>query len=227
MATELKSSFLARGAEAEIYLIDFFGLKAILKRRISKAYRNPVYDELFIKNRTRIEARILTELYSNEVNVPALFLVDEEHGVLIMEYIEGANLASVFDKLDIDRLHKIAVEIGALAGRMHSLGIYHGDFTLANMMIRNGRVVLIDFGLSGYSDDIEEYAIDLHLLRRSIRVARPEITDRFMNMLLDSYSRTYRGDANEVVKRMHEISARGRYVDREIRKAIMRERYIG
>lgn len=227
MVAELKPVLIARGAEAEIYLIDFFGLRAILKKRVSKTYRHPLFDELFIRNRTRIEARILSELYSSGLRVPAVYLVDDEHGVLIMEYIDGVNLASVFERLDDKTISNVAFEIGALAGKMHSLGIYHGDFTIANMMIHDGRVVLVDFGLSGYSDDIEEYAIDLHLLRRSVHVSRPDIADRFMTTVLSSYKENYERNADEVIKRMREIAVRGRYVDRELRKTIMRERYVG
>lgn len=226
MATYL-GEFISRGAEAEIYLVDFFGLRSILKKRVHKAYRNQVFDELFIRNRTRIEAKVLSELYINEINVPAVYFVDDEHGVIIMEYIEGFNLSRTLGSLEQSTILDIAREIGSFAGRMHSLGIYHGDFTLANILFTNNKVVVIDFGLSGYSTDIEEYAIDLHLMRKSIHVVNPDLVGVFMDKLLDAYRKSFLGNPDDVVKRMREISARGRYIDRELRKSVMRERYIG
>jgi len=69
---------LSRGAEAEIYLVDFFGVKAVLKKRVSKKYRAPLFDELFIKTRTRTEARVLSELYLSGLKVPGVLFVDED-----------------------------------------------------------------------------------------------------------------------------------------------------
>ncbi|MEM4717257.1 MAG: KEOPS complex kinase/ATPase Bud32 [Desulfurococcaceae archaeon] len=225
MATYI-GELISRGAEAEIYLVNFFGLKSILKKRVHKAYRNQFFDELFIKSRTRIEAKILSELYYNKLNVPAVYFFDDEQGVIIMEYIEGHNLSRTFESLTRSTILDIAHEIGSFAGCMHSLGIYHGDFTLANVLFANNKVVIIDFGLSGYSTDIEEYAIDLHLMRRSIHVINPDLVGVFMDNLLDAYRKTFLGNPEDVFKRMREISARGRYIDRELRKSIMRERYI-
>jgi TP53 regulating kinase-like protein len=217
---------LSRGAEAEIYLVDFFGVKAVLKKRVSKKYRAPLFDELFIKTRTRTEARVLSELYLSGLKVPGVLFVDEDKGVLILEYIEGERATEVFEKSEFEKLISISREIGRFASVMHSLRIYHGDFTLANIIIADDNVYVIDFGLAGYSDDIEEYAIDLHLMARSIHASKPEYAEKLVNAMLKEYKLHYKGDAEEVISRTKEIRVRGRYVDRELRKAIMRERYI-
>jgi len=93
---------LSRGAEAEIYLVDFFGVKAVLKKRVSKKYRAPLFDELFIKTRTRTEARVLSELYLSGLKVPGVLFVDEDKGVLILEYIEGERATEVFEKSEFE-----------------------------------------------------------------------------------------------------------------------------
>ncbi|MEM4762559.1 MAG: Kae1-associated kinase Bud32 [Desulfurococcaceae archaeon] len=226
MASIEEYTFLSKGAEAEIYLVDFFGLKAVAKKRVSKTYRNPEFDKLFIRNRTKIEGRVLSELYVAGLRVPAVYLVDEEHGVILMEYIEGERLSNIIGKLGINDVLKISREIGKFAAQMHNLGIYHGDYTLANILLNDAGIVVIDFGLSGFSDDIEEYAIDLHLVVRSINATAPHIADVFVKQMLNEYKIHYVGGAEEVVHRMREISARGRYIDRELRKSIMREKYV-
>lgn len=219
---------ISRGAEAEIYLVDVHGLKVVIKKRVEKPYRTPEFNKLFIVNRTRTEAKILSELYVAGLNVPAVLFVDEEAGILGIEYIEGERLSNFIDTLeDFNVLTTIAREIGEFAGKMHTLKIYHGDYTLANVVMSKRGLTVIDFGLAGYSTDIEEYAIDLHLMLRSVYATRPEIAEVFERHMVESYTKSYGGDGKEVIKRMREIRVRGRYVDRELRKSIMRERYIG
>ncbi|MEM2025058.1 MAG: Kae1-associated kinase Bud32 [Desulfurococcaceae archaeon] len=225
----LKTTLLARGAEAEVYTADILGLSVIVKKRVSKPYRSSQFDKAFIQSRTRIEARILSELRSSGLRVPAVLLVDDENGVIVMEYIKGERLSNVFDVMEKEQAVQVAKEAGLFAARMHSMNIYHGDFTLANILLsgENRDLFVIDFGLSGYSTDIEEFAIDLHLLIRSAYVINPNTASFFADQLLEEYARNYRVGGSNVIKRVMEIRARGRYVDRELRKTAMRERYIG
>ncbi|MEM4834081.1 MAG: Kae1-associated kinase Bud32, partial [Thermosphaera sp.] len=104
--------------------------------------------------------------------------------------------------------------------------IYHGDLTLSNTIYSGEKVFIIDFGLAGYSDDVEEYAIDLHLLNRNLLAMYPSLADRFMASFLHSYRDNFKGSFEEVKNRFLEIRVRGRYVDRELRKSVMRERYV-
>ncbi|MCC6011322.1 MAG: Kae1-associated serine/threonine protein kinase, partial [Desulfurococcaceae archaeon] len=92
MAT-LTSILIARGAEAEVYSGDFLGLRVIIKKRVSKPFRNPVYNKVFIESRTRIEAKILSELYLAGLPVPPVLLVDEEAGIIVMGYVDGSRLS--------------------------------------------------------------------------------------------------------------------------------------
>lgn len=218
---------ISRGAEAEIYLAELFGTKVIIKRRVYKPYRSETFNRLFITSRTRTEAKILSELYIAGLSVPAVLFVDEEEGVLGIEYVEGERLSEVLNFLKERDLENIARELGSFAGRMHSLNIYHGDFTLANVIISGRGLYVIDFGLAGYSTDIEEYAIDLHLMLRSVHATRPEVLSIFEKHMLESYVEYYQKDGINVIKRLKEVRARGRYVDRELRKSVIRERYVG
>ena len=226
MASKQVAVLISRGAEAEIYLSELAGVKVVVKKRVAKPYRTPEFNRLFITTRTKIEAKILSELYDAGLSVPAPIIVDEEHGVIVLEYVEGERLSDIIDSLSSEEVVKAAEYLGDFAAKMHSLGIYHGDFTLANVILSKKGLVVIDFGLAGYSDDIEEYAIDLHLMLRSVHAMRPSVVDAFSKHMTDSYMRNYKGNGVEVLKRVAEIRTRGRYIDKELRKSIMRERYV-
>jgi len=223
----LSGSLIARGAEAEIYVADFLGVKVVVKKRVSKPYRNPVFNKLFIESRTRTEAKVLSELYLAGLPVPSVILVDEEGGVIVMEYVEGSRLSDILGALPEETVIGISESIGKYAALMHNMEIYHGDFTLANILFtKSGSIVIIDFGLAGYSTDIEEYAIDLHLMNRSVEALYPELSEIFTKTMFEKYKEHCKIGGESVIRKVNEIRARGRYVDREVRKAVLRERYI-
>ncbi len=220
--------YMARGAESIIYTGYFLGKKIIVKHRISKPYRNKLFDKLFRYHRTRIEAKILSQLYINGVNVPAPLLVDLDKYVIVMEYIEGDRFSKLVNVLSRETILKHARVLGKQVGIMHSLDIYHGDLTLANILIdKEDKLYLIDFGLAGYSRDIEEYAIDLHLLRRNLTALAPELVHEFLEEFLKGYSSTFRKNYSAVIERMEEIRLRGRYVEERLKKRLSEEKYVG
>jgi TP53 regulating kinase-like protein len=226
MAT-LTPTLIGRGAEAEIYSGDFLGLKVVVKKRVSKPFRDPIYNRVFIESRTRTEAKILSELYLAGLPVPPVFLVDEEAGVIVMGYVEGSRLSDVLGELAESSIKKIGWSIGKYAALMHNKGVYHGDYTLANIILTSSEdLVIIDFGLAGYSNDIEEYAIDLHLMNRSAEAMYPELAGVFTRSVFEGYLEYSEVGGDSVIKKVREIRARGRYIEREVRKAVLREKYV-
>ncbi|ABN69940.1 Mn2+-dependent serine/threonine protein kinase [Staphylothermus marinus F1] len=225
MDTGLKT--LDKGAEALLFLGNYFGKKVIVKYRVSKPYRHPRFDEVFRYSRTKTEAKILSQLYLRGLNVPAPLMVDLNNYVIVMQYIEGVKLINIIDTLEDEKIAKYAYDLGFQAGIMHSLNIYHGDLTLANIVITSDeKVYIIDFGLAGSSRDIEEYAIDIHLLRRSLQAIVPDKTSYFMKYFRKGYIKGYGEGAKEVFGRVEEIRLRGRYVEERLRKKYLRETYI-
>ncbi len=216
----------SKGAEAVLYLIEIDGLKLVVKQRISKPYRHPVFDKLFRYYRTRTEAKVLTDLFLNNVNVPAVFFVDLEKYLIIMEYIHGKRLLELLGTIDDELLKEYAFNLGKQVGIMHSINIFHGDLTLANIIVRDHKLYLIDFGLAGYSRDIEEYAIDIHLLRRNLLATEPDKTNIFLEAFWKGYQYTYKGNVEEVKNRIEEIRLRGRYVEERLQRKIWGEKYI-
>ena len=194
---------LGRGAEAIIEKTD----GRVVKKRIKKSYRIKELDEELRKKRIRIEARIMEKLYKNNVNVPKIIGIDNYE--IIMEYIKGERL------VDIACENKELIEqFGILVGKMHSLGIYHGDLTTSNALVKDGKVFLIDFGLAGHSLKIEDYAVDLHVLRQALESRHYKCMDELWELFLKGYRKEFK-KAREVLERLKIVESRGRYKGRK------------
>ncbi len=218
---------LTQGAEARIYKTAFLGISAVVKLRISKPYRHPDYDRVFKYRRTMVEARVMTHLRSLGVRAPSVLYVDPDAGLIVMEYIDGCRLSECLGKMPLGRVAEIALDIGRQASIMHVNSIYHGDLTLANALMNSREeVYIIDFGLSGYSKDIEEYAIDVHLLDRSVELLYPELKEAFMDGFWKGYLANASASFVEKLKdKVRDVRLRGRYVEERLRRKVSRERY--
>jgi len=193
---------ISEGAEARIYSVDIFGIDGILKLRANKNYRIKEIDEDLRVQRTRREARIMDIVRSLGINAPTLLLVDK-YGIF-MTRVNGRNLntagksnAGVFSVL------------GTYAAMLHNSNIIHGDFTPANVMIdRGGNTHLIDFGLSDITNSVEEKALDILLMKRSI-------TGNEFKRFLKTYSKRC-SESKSILKSLAEIEKRGRYNSRTL-----------
>jgi TP53 regulating kinase-like protein len=97
---------------------------------------------------------------------------------------------------------------------IHARGICHGDPTISNYIVDNrGSLWIIDFGLSEYSDDAEDQAVDLHLLYRSIETLPLKNIEELKEIVYSRYSEILGMDrAKRVREKVREIRMRGRYV---------------
>ena len=209
---------LKRCAEADIYLGSYFGFKAVFKVRVPKRYRDPRFDMKIRRKRTLLEARIIGLTHEIGVPAPALFDVDLERTTIVMEYIEGKTLR---DAVTSDNVKEYFRELGRNIGKLHSYGIYHGDLTTSNVIVAlDDRLYLIDFGLSGRTSDIEDYAIDVHLLLRALESTHYDLVDKAYKSFVEGYfSIVGSNTGNSVLRRVKEIRARGRYVEeRRVRR---------
>lgn len=190
-----------RGAEAVLYKADFMGLPVVIKRRIRKGYRHPVLDALLRKSRTRKEARLMRKARLGGVSVPAILDVWEDS--LMMEFVNGIRLA---EDLTPERLEFL----GKMACRLHSSHIAHNDFTPYNAIVTpDGRICLIDFGLAEYTHDVEDFAVDLYVLKRSLKSVEDDWEPLWRSFV--SGYRTCGKLADEVLARLIKVEARGRY----------------
>ncbi len=202
---------IRKGAEANLYLATFEEVyflwereKVLVKKRISKGYRNPALDQELRLRRTLHEARLLHEAKSC-VNTPVLYGVSKNDCTIIMEYIEGIRAKEGLTE-------KIALKIGECIARLHQSGIVHGDITTSNIIIRQGEVYFIDFGLGEFSTEVEDQAVDLHLLKQTLKSTHHLQWKNLWKKILEGYRQ--RENAEEIITRIEDIEKRGRYVKR-------------
>lgn len=168
---------------------------------------------------------------------------DGSGGWMMMEWVEGRTVREVVveggKKIEGEGegLRGLMGKIGRAVGRMHEVGVVHGDLTTSNMMLRpsetplrngasavlgeedgdraktageslEGEIVLIDFGLATQSLQDEDKAVDLYVLERAFGSTHPEAEEGFQEVLR-AYGESYKG-AKVVLKRLEDVRMRGR-----------------
>jgi Kae1-associated kinase Bud32 len=183
---------IAQGAEATVHRDS----DHIIKRRPRKSYRHPRLDERLRSERTRDEARILSKLSCT----PSVIERDEH--TITCEYVDGPLLSDVIaDKTDV------LEAVGDALTAVHDNHIYHGDLTTSNIIIAD-EPVLIDFGLGGYSDRVEDKAVDIYLLRKAVISKHQSVTEQAWTAFLDGYQPA---DREAILDQYETVKQRGRY----------------
>ncbi len=205
---------LSEGAEAKIYLETKrlekktkekiiknnkkIEEKNIVKERIKKNYRHKILDEKILYSRTKREYKILEKLEEyNEKNkiktAPKPIFLDKNKNIIRIEYIEGKEL----NKKDYEKkiiINKIAKKIFII----HENKIIHGDLTPKNILKTKQKlktekksknkikedIIFIDFGLSFFSERIEDKIYDLYMTKETF-------SEKFYNLLLEEYKKLY------------------------------------
>jgi len=215
---------IKQGAEAKIYLADFeeyFGVdllpgeRVIVKHRIPKRYRIKEIDEKLRKERTVREARVLHRAKEFGVNCPYVYEVNLRDMIIVMEFIKGERLKELLEKVQMEERLKLCREVGRQIGRLHEAGIVHGDLTTSNMILREGKVYLIDFGLADFDPTLEAQGVDLHLLKRAMESTHYTWFEKGFEAVLEGYAEVRgREKSEEIRAKIEEIESRGRYRER-------------
>ena len=195
----------------------------------------------------------MLKLRREGIAVPGVFALDWEGGGgedgkgggwMMMEWIEGKTVKECLRwvkrrELEGEQLGELVDDlvkrIGRAVGKMHEIGVVHGDLTTSNLMVRMGQteervvngdnahcdessminlllqvgeIVLIDFGLAGQSIQDEDKAVDLYVLERAFGSTHPEVEEYFQG-LLKAYGESYKG-AKTVLKKLEDVRMRGR-----------------
>ncbi|KAA2279088.1 MAG: KEOPS complex kinase/ATPase Bud32 [Candidatus Nitrosocosmicus sp.] len=199
-----EKELLKRGAESELYLIDWYGVIAISKIRVPKKYRHDAIDVYLRKQRTIHEATLLSHAKFLGINTPFIYFIDAHNFEIIMERIPGKTLKD-------DCLPNHFITVGKIIGSLHLNNIIHGDITTSNFIVSsNSQISLIDFGLSFFSERYEDKAADLRLFKEIlISTIADEFEESFHNFCIGYYE-VY-DKAPKIINTIKEIEKRGRY----------------
>ncbi|KAI1401888.1 tyrosine protein kinase [Hypoxylon fuscum] len=249
-------TLVTQGAEARLYQSTYLlpSIPSALKYRPPKPWRHPTLDARLTRHRILAEARILVKCRREGVPVPAVYAVDESAGWLMMEWVggaparvginewlqrrkeaeeakghEGDAVPVTGDKEEDEELVALMRRIGSAVGRMHKVGIVHGDLTTSNMMLRpwekgkepsnghtvseggilDGDIIIIDFGLASQSTSDEDRAVDLYVLERAFASTHSRAEGLFSAVLESAYKEAFK-QAPIVIKKLEEVRMRGR-----------------
>ena len=199
---------LKKGAEADIYLTEWNDLRAILKIRKTKPYRNPILDSKIRRQRTIKESQTISEVKSFGIPTPLVYFVNLTNSSIIMQEIPGK---PVHDLPDL-KIIELSKEIGKLVGIMHKNGIMHGDLTTSNFILYKNKVYVIDFGLSQKTTKSEDHAVDLRLIKEILNSAHAKIMESAWKNFLSGYKSVV-GEVNyaKIIHLITVIESRGRY----------------
>ena len=207
----LPGGILAKGAESDIFDESYLNRNAILKKRVSKSYRFSEIDDRIRYSRTKSEAKILSDVKDTGVRTPVLYDIDLDNKEILMEKIDGAMVKDVIPTLDDGELESLSYDIGCNIGLIHSKNIIHGDITSSNILLDDdGGLVFIDFGLSYYSDLLEDKAVDLLVFKKSLKSLNSNIADKIFNFMFKGYE-SVDNDIDLIKSNIRDIESRGRY----------------
>ena len=214
------SILIKKGAEANLYLSDWHGRKAILKRRLPKKYRPTLLDHRIRFFRTAHEPQLLSEARKAGVLTPLIYSVNVRQGLIVMQFVEGRQVKVLLNECASPERKSICRIIGRSVGKLHRRGIIHGDLTTSNMIMSNdGKIFFLDFGLGERNSEVEAMGVDLHLMKRALESTHFQFADECFRYILRGYSDVVGSTlAQEVREKMMEIRRRGRYVSERKRE---------
>ncbi|KAL7928464.1 kinase-like protein [Trichoderma chlorosporum] len=226
-------TLITQGAEGRLYKTTYLlpSIPCALKYRPPKPWRHPILDQRLTRHRILSEARILAKCRRDGLRVPDVYALDEAAGWLMLEWVQGTpvrvninqRLGNRTEGIEDDReLKDLMRRIGAAVGKMHSIGIIHGDLTTSNMMLNppagqtdtdnasglEGEIVIIDLGLASGGIHDEDRAVDLYVLERAFGSTHPRAECVF-GEVLDAYKNSFK-QAGVALKKLEEVRMRGR-----------------
>lgn len=145
------------------------------------------------------------------IRTPYVYFLDTLRNEIIMEFIEGVNLKDIFSA-------ELASKLGQCVAKLHSKNIIHGDITTSNFILEGHphdgytELVIIDFGLSFFSQRLEDMASEVRMFKEVLNSVHHEIFDQAFSNFSEAYSSFGPPDrGRRVLRKVHEIQSRGRY----------------
>ena len=75
-----------------------------------------------------------------------------------------------------------------------------------------GKVVLVDFGLSEQSNELEARGVDMHLMKRALQSTHYRHARECFKAIIEGYRKIVGKEAVNILEKVREIERRGRYV---------------
>lgn len=162
--------------------------------------------------RTIHEAGMISAAKEAGVESPFVYFLSPPRATIVMEYVAGTRMKDAVSEGGTAEASELFRKLGASVAKLHRAGIMHGDLTTANVIIREGRLVFIDFGLSVHSTRVEDFGVDLRLIKETITGAHAQLAAKATVALFDGYRDTVGEKASEAAfRQLREIERRGRY----------------
>ncbi|MFP3290368.1 MAG: KEOPS complex kinase/ATPase Bud32 [Nitrososphaeria archaeon] len=201
---------ISRGAEADIYIGKWGFLDAVYKIRVKKPYMAEDLDVFLRKSRTIREAKMLRAARSF-IPTPYVFYVGLKTYTIVMQFIEGQVMKNI-----IESKPELSYVAGQYLAKLHNNGIAHGDPNTSNMLldIKRNTWLMIDFGLSYYTERIEDYAVDFHLFKEILNVQHVDVYEQALSAFSDGYFSASKITKDKFLNKVEEIEKRGRYARR-------------
>lgn len=215
MDTLAEQTLFKKGAEASLYLTEWYERKIIVKLRIPKKYRPEVLDRQIRSYRTIHEPQLMHEAKAAGVPTPLVYMVNVPLSSITMEYVEGQQIKQLLNIVPEDQRQKLCVIIGVLIGKLHNHGLIHGDLTTSNMILSpEGKIFFVDFGLGEKNFEVEAQGVDLHLMKRALQSTHYQFWEECFKNIMHGYSSILGVEAAEkVYEKIKEIERRGRYIE--------------
>lgn len=204
----MPGKMIAQGAEAKLWRSEYDSQDALIKDRVSKGYRLPEMDNRIRRQRTRREAEFLNRARRAGVSTPRVLFLEENK--MIMEFLKGERIKDVLNDSPKAKRFLIYRLIGEAAAKLHSAGIMHGDLTTSNLILKDKRLFVIDFGLGKSTQRPEDFAVDLFLLYEALKSTHFEYLNEAWQKILKAYCEKY-SDSETVLQRFRKIEKRRRY----------------
>ncbi|XP_053674259.1 EKC/KEOPS complex subunit TP53RK [Anopheles nili] len=224
-APTTSNQLLKQGAEGKLYVGTYKGKSCLVKERFEKKYRHPALDRQITRQRIKAEQKAFQRCATAGVLTPELYGIDLEGRKIFIEYLERSRTAKDFiDELTASKgateslaLKVFAQKLGQMIGVLHQNNLVHGDLTTSNFLldpiesndVLPYKLVIIDFGLSHFSDNTENKGVDLYVLERAILSAHSQLPDLF-DLILQSYCEHNTNRCKETIAKYEEVRARGR-----------------
>src|SRR5713226_2308327 len=142
---------IGAGGMGEVYRARDKRLDRIVAIKVLPAH---LADEPELRERFEREARTVSSL--NHPHICTLYDIGRQDGIdfLVMECVEGETLETRLKKgaLPLSQALEYAIQIADALDQAHHKGVIHRDLKPGNIMLTQGGIKLLDFGLAKLSE---------------------------------------------------------------------------